>query len=59
MVVKGLNARDWPTAGRFYHLSSGNAYGPSNPGESLDDYKTRVRGAYGSLRGVEFRSLKA
>lgn len=25
----------------FYHVSSGRAYGPSEPGESLRDYKAR------------------
>lgn len=39
---------------RFYHVSSGRAYGPSLPGESLRDYKARVRQAYGSLSGVSF-----
>lgn len=38
----------------FYHVSSGRAYGPSEPGESLRDYKARVRKAYGSLQGLEF-----
>lgn len=38
----------------FYHVSSGRAYGPSNPDETLPQYKARVRKAYGSLRGCEF-----
>lgn len=38
----------------FYHVSSGRAYGPSEPGESLRDYKARVRKVYGSLQGLEF-----
>ena len=28
----------------FYHVSSGRAYGPSEPGESLRDYKARATG---------------
>lgn len=30
----------------FYHVSGGRAYGPSEPGESLKDYRARVRKAY-------------
>lgn len=39
---------------RFYHVISGRAYGPSEPGESLAQYKARVKRAYGSLAGVKF-----
>lgn len=39
---------------KFYHVVGGRAYGPSLPGETLDQYKKRVRGAYGNLRGVKF-----
>lgn len=39
---------------KFYHVVGGKAYGPSLPGETLDQYKKRVRGAYGNLRGVDF-----
>ena len=39
---------------RFYHVSGGKAYGPSMEGESLSDYKARVRRAYGNLSGVTF-----
>lgn len=38
----------------FYHVSGGRAYGPSEPGESLKDYRARVRKAYGSLHGITF-----
>jgi len=27
----------------FYHVSSGRAYGPSEPGESLRDYKAHAK----------------
>lgn len=39
---------------RYYHISNGKAYGPSYENETLEDYKTRVRKAYGNLRGIEF-----
>lgn len=38
----------------FYHVSSGRAYGPSEPGESLKDYRARVRKAYDGLHGITF-----
>lgn len=38
----------------FYHVSSGRAYGPSEPNETLEQYKARVRKAYGDLRGITF-----
>lgn len=44
--------------GRFYHRSNGVAYGPSAIGESLPDYKARVKGAYGTLRGVTFHDAE-
>lgn len=40
--------------GKYYHTSSGRLYGPSNEYETLDDYKIRVRKAYGSLSGIKF-----
>ena len=39
---------------RFYHVSGGKAYGPSEPDETLDAYRDRVRQAYGTLQGVQF-----
>lgn len=40
---------------RYYHSTGhGRAYGPSNEGETLAQYKARVRRAYGNLRGVTF-----
>lgn len=38
----------------FYHIVSGRSYGPAEDGESFPQYKTRVKEAYGSLRGVRF-----
>ena len=38
----------------FYHVFGGRAYGPSEPGETLEAYKARVRRAYGGLAGVTF-----
>lgn len=42
---------------RLYHITNGRAYGPANPGESLEDYRKRVKAAYGNLRGVRFVSV--
>lgn len=39
---------------KFYHVSNGRAYGPSEDGETLAQYKERVRKAYGSLSGITF-----
>lgn len=39
---------------RYFHVSHGRAYGPSLPGESLKDYKARVREVYGTLRDITF-----
>ena len=40
---------------RYYHSTGhARAYGPSNEGETLAQYKARVRRAYGDLRGVTF-----
>lgn len=39
---------------KIYHVSNGKAYGPSEPGETLAQYKARVRKAYGNLNGVKF-----
>ena len=50
--------RHWRPHGRYYHRSNGVAYGPCNPGETLPDYKTRVKAAYGNLRGVTFHDLE-
>lgn len=44
--------------GRFYHRSGGSAYGLSNPGETLEAYKARVKAAYGTLRGVTFHDAE-
>lgn len=44
----------WGPQGRYYHRSNGVDYGPSAIGESLDDYKARVKAAYGTLKGVTF-----
>jgi len=41
-------------APRYWHISQGRAYGPSLQGETLPEYKARVKRAYGSLRGVIF-----
>lgn len=38
----------------FYHESNGRVYGPSNPGETLADYRKRCKRAYGSLSGLKF-----
>lgn len=39
---------------RYYHTTgNGKAYGPSNEGETLAGYKTRIKRAYGNLRGVK------
>ncbi len=38
----------------FVHWYKGESYGPSQPHETLADYKIRVRKAYGSLAGVTF-----
>jgi hypothetical protein len=38
----------------FYHVSNGKAYGPNEPGETLEEYKKRVRLAYGTLNGIKF-----
>jgi hypothetical protein len=39
---------------RYYHTTgNGKAYGPSNEGETLAEYKTRIKCAYGNLRGVK------
>ena len=46
-------------SGRFYHRSSGSAYGPSKPGESLTAYKARVKDAYGTLRGITFHDAES
>ena len=53
---RGLDTRDWPQ-GQFCHRSNGNYYGPSPDGESLADYRKRVRGAYGTLKGITFHTL--
>lgn len=42
------------TAQYFHATGNGKAYGPSNDGETLAQYKARVRRAYGDLRGVTF-----
>jgi hypothetical protein len=39
---------------KYYHVSGGKAYGPSEPSENLESYKARVKKVYGSLRGVTF-----
>jgi hypothetical protein len=39
---------------KFWHVSGGRAYGPSLPGETLAQYRARVRRVYGSLSGVTF-----
>ena len=40
---------------KYYHTAgNGKAYGPSLEGETLDQYKERVRKAYGSLKGIKF-----
>ncbi len=39
---------------KIYHVVNGRAYGPNNPGETLAEYKARVKRAYGNLRGVVF-----
>jgi hypothetical protein len=44
----------WAQQGNFFHRVNGSDYGPSAVGESLEAYKARVKGAYGSLRGVTF-----
>lgn len=44
---------------RYYHTTgNGRAYGPSNEGETLGQYKARIRRAYGSLRGVTIGERK-
>jgi hypothetical protein len=57
MQVYGIDARQWPERGDFYHVVRGEAYGPSLVNEPLGSYQSRVRGAYGSLRGVSFHSF--
>lgn len=52
----GLDTRNWPQ-GKFCHRSNGNYYGPSDNNETLTDYRKRVRGAYGTLRGISFHTL--
>jgi len=40
---------------RYYHTTgNGRVYGPSNDGETLAQYKARVKRVYGDLRGVSF-----
>lgn len=43
---------------KVYHIVAGRAYGPANLGESIREYKDRVRGAYGSLHGVRFVEMQ-
>jgi hypothetical protein len=44
--------------GVYAHRTTSGVYGPSNPGETLPDYKARVKEAYGTLRGVSFHDLR-
>lgn len=39
---------------QYFHVSNGRAYGPSLRNEKLEEYKARVRHAYGSLVGIKF-----
>ena len=39
---------------RYFHVSNGRAYGPSMENETLEQYKARVKKAYGSLKGITF-----
>jgi hypothetical protein len=53
-MTTALFPAHWGPQGRFYHRSNGTAYGPSQPGETLEQYKARIKNAYGNLRGVTF-----
>lgn len=38
---------------RYYHTTgNGKAYGPSYEGETLEQYRERIKRAYGNLRGI-------
>lgn len=58
MTQHALPAHWGKAQGVFYHKSGGAAYGPSNPGETLEAYKARVKDAYGSLRGITFHDAR-
>jgi hypothetical protein len=49
-----MTRRRESSLGDFLHQTGGGTFGPSDKGESLRAYRARVRGAYGSLRGVSF-----
>lgn len=40
--------------GDFMHRTSAGMFGPSEKGETLADYRKRVKAVYGNLTGVTF-----